>query len=71
MTDTRQIKPYHYPPYHHAALNAVIDGSDPERARQLTATCLRQYRHRGYQDVARQFLCHIIWVGYPIKKPLI
>ncbi len=68
MTDAKWIKPYNYPSYHHAALNAVIDGSDPYRARQLVAMCLRQYRHRGYRDVARQFLHHITWVGYPIKR---
>ena len=68
MTDAKWIKPYNYPSYHHAALNAVIDGSNPKRARQLVAMCLRQYRYHGYKDVARQFLHHITWVGYPMKK---
>ena len=66
--DAKQIKPYNYPSYHHAALNAVVDGSDLKRARQLVAWCLRQYRHRGLYATARQFLRHVNWVGYPAKE---
>ena len=68
MTDTKWIKPYNYPSYYHAALNAVIDGSDQKRARQLVAVCLRRYRYLGLHATARQFLRHITWVGYPMKR---
>jgi len=55
-----------YPPHYHKALNAVVEGN--MFARGLVAFSLRQYRKAGQREVAKSFLNHVIWVGYPGKR---
>ncbi len=54
-----------YPKHYHRALNAVVAGD--MFARKFVAFSLRQYRKTGQREVAKSFLSHVIWVGYPGK----
>lgn len=61
-------------PYYHKACAALVS-TDPmhepsvARCRHLCSLCLRHIRkHGGTREQAKNFLYHMSWVSYPLRK---